>query len=89
MSRKIVLYVLFFIVLVACFFWGLGYMIPGFFRQHMPPISKVEPFAFTTQEGKTFTDKDAIGKIRTVPPEGNVVETARALGISMGALNEV
>jgi len=32
--------------------------------------------------------KDAIGKIRTVPADGNVVETARALGISMGSLNE-
>ena len=29
--------------------------------------------------------KDAIGKIRTVPPEGNVVQTARALGISLGS----
>jgi len=33
--------------------------------------------------------KDAIGKIRTVPPDGNVVQTARALGISMGTLNDV
>ena len=66
MSRKTILYTLFFILLVACFFWGLGYAIPGFFRQRMPPISKVEPFAFTTQEGKTFTDKDAIGKVNAV-----------------------
>jgi 6-phosphofructokinase 1 len=33
--------------------------------------------------------KDAIGKIRTVPPDGNVVRTARALGISMGAKSDV
>jgi len=32
--------------------------------------------------------KDAVGKIRTVPPDGNVVQTARALGISMGARDE-
>ncbi|MBI3857778.1 MAG: 6-phosphofructokinase [Planctomycetes bacterium] len=32
--------------------------------------------------------QDAIGKIRTVPPDGNVVQTARALGISMGALSD-
>ncbi len=32
--------------------------------------------------------KDAIGKIRTVPPDGNVVRTARALGISMGGADE-
>ncbi len=33
--------------------------------------------------------KEAIGKIRTVPPEGNVVSTARALGISLGAASEL
>ncbi len=33
--------------------------------------------------------KDAVGKIRTVPPDGNVVQTARALGISMGSRDEV
>lgn len=33
--------------------------------------------------------KEAIGKIRTVPADGNVVQTARALGISMGARDEI
>jgi 6-phosphofructokinase 1 len=37
----------------------------------------------------TVPIKDAIGKIRTVPADGNVVQTARALGISMGARDEV
>ncbi|MBI4615853.1 MAG: 6-phosphofructokinase [Planctomycetes bacterium] len=32
---------------------------------------------------------EAIGRIRTVPPDGNVVRTARALGISLGAPEEV
>jgi ATP-dependent phosphofructokinase / diphosphate-dependent phosphofructokinase len=32
--------------------------------------------------------KEAVGKIRTVPPDGNVVQTARALGISMGSATE-
>jgi 6-phosphofructokinase 1 len=36
----------------------------------------------------TVPIKDAIHKIRTVPPDGNVVQTARALGISMGTLND-
>ena len=31
---------------------------------------------------------EAIGKIRTVPPDGNVVRTARALGISMGSATD-
>ncbi len=29
--------------------------------------------------------KEAVGKLRTVPPDGNIVRTARALGISMGS----
>jgi 6-phosphofructokinase 1 len=33
--------------------------------------------------------KEAIGKIRTVPPDGNVCETARSLGISFGAASEL
>ena len=27
---------------------------------------------------------DAIGKLKTVPPDGDLVQTARALGISFG-----
>ena len=27
---------------------------------------------------------DAVGRLRTVPPEGNIVQTARALGITFG-----
>jgi len=27
---------------------------------------------------------DAVGRLRAVPPEGDIVQTARALGISMG-----
>ena len=28
---------------------------------------------------------EAIGRLRTVPPEGDIVRTARALGVSFGA----
>src|SRR5678815_4300129 len=66
MSRKRVYYILFFVLLVVLFLGGLSLAIPGFFSQRMPPISRVEPFAFTTQEGKTFTDKDALGKVNAV-----------------------
>jgi len=27
---------------------------------------------------------DAVGRLRNVPPNGNIVQTARALGISFG-----
>ena len=66
MSRKRVFYIVFFLLLVVLFFGGLGLAIPGFFHQKIPPISKVEPFAFTTQEGKRFTDQDALGKVNAV-----------------------
>ena len=66
MSRKRVFYILFFGVLIVLFVGGLTLAIPGFFNQRMPPISKVEPFAFTNQEGKVFTDKDVQGKVHAV-----------------------
>lgn len=66
MSRKRIFYILFFLVLVVLFFGGLGLAIPGFFNQQIPIVSKVEPFAFTTQEGKVFTDRDAQGKVSVV-----------------------
>src|SRR5215204_6509996 len=66
MGRKRLFYILFFIALIVLFFGALGLAIPGFFSQRIPPISRVEPFAFTTQEGKIFTDRDVLGKVNAV-----------------------
>jgi protein SCO1 len=66
MSKKQVFYVLFFTVLVIAFFVTLSFVIPGFTHQKIPPISKVEPFSFTNQDGKTITDKDVQGKVVAV-----------------------
>src|SRR4051812_2030992 len=66
MSRKRIFYIVFFSVLLVAFFGALGYAIPGFFHTRFPPIGKEEPFAFTSQEGKTVTEKDASGKVHAV-----------------------
>jgi protein SCO1 len=63
MSRKLILYGIFFAVLIAGFFAALSFSIPGFMRPKLPPISTVQPFAFTTQDGKSFTEKDIAGKV--------------------------
>lgn len=63
MSRKQIFYLLFFTVLVLCFFFALSKVIPGFFQARMPPISTVQPFAFVNQQGQTVTEKDLAGKV--------------------------
>jgi protein SCO1 len=62
MSKKLWLYIGFFVLLVMGFFLGLSYAIPGFAHPKMKPIGTVQPFAFYNQEGKTVTDKHLAGK---------------------------
>ncbi|RYZ44955.1 MAG: SCO family protein [Chitinophagaceae bacterium] len=66
MSKKMIFYVLFFSVLVLVFYMGLSSTIPGFNKKRFPPISKVEPFSFTNQDGKPFTQEDMKGKVAVV-----------------------
>jgi protein SCO1/2 len=66
MSKKAIFYIAFFTVLVLGFYVALSSVIPGFNKKRFPPISKVEPFAFTTQDGKTFTEQDLQGKVAVV-----------------------
>jgi 6-phosphofructokinase 1 len=40
--------------------------------------------AFTGQGVKAVNISEAIGRLKTVPPEGNLARTARALGIALG-----
>jgi 6-phosphofructokinase 1 len=40
--------------------------------------------AFTGDEVKSVKISDAVGRLKTVPPNGNLARTARALGISLG-----
>lgn len=63
MSRKTIFYVIFFSVLVLAFYAVLINVIPGFSNSKLPPISYVQPFSFTNQDGKTITQKDVAGKV--------------------------
>jgi 6-phosphofructokinase 1 len=40
--------------------------------------------AFTGQQVGFVKIADAVGRLKTVPPEGGLAQTARALGISLG-----
>ena len=54
---------MFFAVLLAAFYFVLIRLIPGFTRSRIAPISYVQPFRFTDQDGKTITDADVKGKV--------------------------
>jgi protein SCO1 len=66
MSRKAIIYVIFFSVLVVIFYIVLIKLIPGFAKSKLPPISYVQPFAFKDQQGKIVTEKDVEGKVYAV-----------------------
>jgi protein SCO1 len=63
MKRKLLLYLVFFSGLFLIFFFVLTKLIPGFTSTNLPPISYVQPFSFTDQDGKAFTDKNVSGKV--------------------------
>lgn len=63
MSRKALLYILFFGVLTVAFYFALTRFIPGFGEVKLPVISYVHPFSFSNQEGKTITQADVAGKV--------------------------
>jgi protein SCO1/2 len=66
MSKKQVFYIIFFGVLVVGFFFTLSHFIPDFTKVKINPIGQVEPFTFTSQSGKTVTEKDIQGKVTVV-----------------------
>lgn len=63
MSKKRLFYIGFFAVLAVVFYFILTLVIPGFGKKKVPPVSFITPFAFTTSDGKTMTEKDVAGKI--------------------------
>lgn len=65
MNKKLVSYLLFFIVLVLGFYFFL-FRDNDFWKKKLPVISYVQPFRFTTQNGQPFTEKDMAGKIWVV-----------------------
>lgn len=66
MSKKFIFYGAFFLLLAVGFYFGLKAAIPGFFQKRIPAISRVQPFAFTAQDGRLFTDKELLGKVSLV-----------------------
>ena len=63
MSRKIIFYIVFFVVLVIGFYVSMSFLVPGFGKSKLEPIGRVLPFAFTNQQGKTITENDVAGKV--------------------------
>jgi protein SCO1/2 len=63
MKRKTLFYIIFFSLLVLAFYVVLAKVIPGFTKPKIPPVSYVQPFSFTNQDGKIVTQKDVAGKV--------------------------
>lgn len=66
MSKKIIFYIFFFVALVLGFYYTLAAVIPGFTKPKFPPVSKVEPWQFTNQDGDKISDTTLNGKITVV-----------------------
>lgn len=63
MSRKLVFYIVFFVVLVVGFYVTLTKVIPGYGKVKLPVLSNVQPFSFVNQDGKQVTERDVEGKV--------------------------
>jgi protein SCO1 len=63
MRRKLLFYVLFFVVLVTGFYVALTQVIPGFGKSKLPVLSYVQPFRFINQDGHPLTERDLDGKV--------------------------
>ena len=63
MNRKIIFYIVFFVILVVGFYVTMSQLVPGFGKSKLEPIGRVLPFAFTNQDGKTVTENDITGKV--------------------------
>lgn len=66
MSKKTIFYIIFFSVLVVGFYMVMSFMIPDFSKPKLIPISTVQPFQFTNQDGQAVTQKDVYGKVYVV-----------------------
>lgn len=66
MSKKSLIYIGFFLLLVLGFYFAMTKMLPGFGKVELPVLSYVQPFSFINQDGKTVTQKDMEGKVAVV-----------------------
>lgn len=65
-SKKTLVYIGFFALLVVGFWVGLAQVIPGFTQVYIPPIGQVAAFRFVNQDGRPVTEKDMTGKVVAV-----------------------
>ena len=65
MSKKLLAYLGFFLVLVLAFYYFL-FRGNDRWKKKLSVISYVKPFHFTNQQGHPFTDKDLLGKVTVV-----------------------
>ena len=63
MTKKILFYSLFFLVLILGFYFMLTKLIPGFGKVGLPQLNKVKSFSFLNQNGERITNKDVEGKV--------------------------
>ncbi|GAC1449160.1 MAG: hypothetical protein NVSMB7_11090 [Chitinophagaceae bacterium] len=63
MKKKTVIYLVFFVLLFAGFYFGLKIVIPGFGEDKMPVLNYVQPFSFTSQDNQDVTQKEVAGKV--------------------------
>jgi protein SCO1 len=63
MTKKILFYSLFFLVLILGFYFMLTKLIPGFGKVGLPQLNKVQSFSFLDQNGDRITNKEVEGKV--------------------------
>ena len=66
MAKKKLFYIIFFSALVVGFFVVMSFIIPGFTKPGIPPISSVKPFSFINQDGQVISEKNLEGKVAAV-----------------------
>src|SRR5664279_4949456 len=63
MSKKVLYYSIFFLVLFLVFYFLMTMVIPGFGKTGLPVLSKVQTFSFLNQNGQRITNRDVEGKV--------------------------
>ena len=63
MSRKVIFYIAFFVVLVIGFYVVLTKVIPGYGEVRLPVVNRVQPFSFINQDGQQTTERNVEGKV--------------------------
>jgi protein SCO1 len=63
MSKRVLYYSIFFLVLFFVFYYLMTIIIPGFGKTGLPVLSKVQSFSFLDQNGDRITNNDVEGKV--------------------------